>query len=187
MSVIETERLTKSYGSARGIEDVTISVEKGEVFGCLGPNGAGKTTLIRTLLDLLHPTSGTRPDIRPGQSPRQRRHSPEAWQFARRLRLRLRCDWPRGAGSPCSSQGHAGPWACRGPRKALSSGPGSAPWASIPGEPTEGRADLGGVSFAGTADPRRADERPRSPDAKRVSRADQGRAGTRVRRLHLLA
>ena len=59
MSVIETEQLTKSYGSARGIEDVTISVEKGEVFGCLGPNGAGKTTLIRTLLDLLHPTSGT--------------------------------------------------------------------------------------------------------------------------------
>ncbi len=59
MSVIETERLTKSYGSARGIEDVTITVEAGEVFGFLGPNGAGKTTTIRTLLDLLHPTSGS--------------------------------------------------------------------------------------------------------------------------------
>jgi beta-exotoxin I transport system ATP-binding protein len=59
LPIIETERLTKSYGSARGIEDVTITVEKGEVFGCLGPNGAGKTTLIRTLLDLLHPTSGS--------------------------------------------------------------------------------------------------------------------------------
>ena len=59
MSVIETERLTKSYGSARGIEDVTIAVEAGEVFGFLGPNGAGKTTTIRTLLDLLHPTSGS--------------------------------------------------------------------------------------------------------------------------------
>jgi ABC-2 type transport system ATP-binding protein len=57
--VIETERLTKSYGSARGIEDVTITVEVGEVFGFLGPNGAGKTTTIRTLLDLLHPTSGS--------------------------------------------------------------------------------------------------------------------------------
>jgi len=59
VSVIETERLTKSYGSARGIEDVTIAVEAGEVFGFLGPNGAGKTTTIRTLLDLLHPTSGS--------------------------------------------------------------------------------------------------------------------------------
>ncbi len=57
--VIETERLTKSYGSARGIEDVTIAVEAGEVFGFLGPNGAGKTTTIRTLLDLLHPSAGS--------------------------------------------------------------------------------------------------------------------------------
>jgi ABC-2 type transport system ATP-binding protein len=59
MAVIETERLTKTYGSARGIEDVTFSVGAGDVFGFLGPNGAGKTTAIRTLLDLLHPTSGS--------------------------------------------------------------------------------------------------------------------------------
>jgi ABC-2 type transport system ATP-binding protein len=59
VAVIETERLTKSYGSARGIEDVTFAIEAGEVFGFLGPNGAGKTTTIRTLLDLLHPTSGS--------------------------------------------------------------------------------------------------------------------------------
>jgi ABC-2 type transport system ATP-binding protein len=59
VSVIETDGLTKVYGSARGIEDVTIAVEAGEVFGLLGPNGAGKTTTIRTLLDLLHPTRGS--------------------------------------------------------------------------------------------------------------------------------
>jgi len=59
MTVIETEGLTKLYGNARGIEDVTISVEAAEVFGFLGPNGAGKTTAIRTLLDQLHPTSGS--------------------------------------------------------------------------------------------------------------------------------
>ncbi len=59
MAVIETDGLTKLYGSARGIEDVTISVEAAEVFGFLGPNGAGKTTMIRTLLDLLHPSSGS--------------------------------------------------------------------------------------------------------------------------------
>ncbi|HEY2334143.1 MAG TPA: ABC transporter ATP-binding protein [Solirubrobacterales bacterium] len=56
---IETERLTKLYGNHRGIEDVTITVEAGEVFGFLGPNGAGKTTMIRTLLDLIHPTGGS--------------------------------------------------------------------------------------------------------------------------------
>ena len=57
--VIETDHLTKSYGEARGIDDVSMAVEAGEVFGFLGPNGAGKTTTIRTLLDLLHPTRGS--------------------------------------------------------------------------------------------------------------------------------
>ena len=59
MTALATEGLTKFYGAARGIEDVTISVEEGEVFGFLGPNGAGKTTTIRTVLDLLHPSRGS--------------------------------------------------------------------------------------------------------------------------------
>jgi ABC-2 type transport system ATP-binding protein len=58
-TVIQTDRLTKRYGDARGIDDVSLTVLRGEVFGFLGPNGAGKTTTIRTLLDLLHPTSGS--------------------------------------------------------------------------------------------------------------------------------
>ena len=57
-AVIRTEKLTKSYGTHRGIVDVDLEVEKGEVFGFLGPNGAGKTTTIRVLLDLIRPTSG---------------------------------------------------------------------------------------------------------------------------------
>lgn len=56
--VIQTERLTKTYGASRGITDVDLAVAPGEVFGFLGPNGAGKTTTIRTLLDLIRPTSG---------------------------------------------------------------------------------------------------------------------------------
>ncbi|MGN6556481.1 MAG: ATP-binding cassette domain-containing protein [Solirubrobacterales bacterium] len=56
---IETEALSKRYGRHRGIEDVSFEVRPGEVFGFLGPNGAGKTTTIRTLLDLIHPTSGS--------------------------------------------------------------------------------------------------------------------------------
>ena len=58
-SVIEAAGLTKSYGSRRGIYDVTFAVDEGEVFGFLGPNGAGKTTTIRTLLGLLRPTDGS--------------------------------------------------------------------------------------------------------------------------------
>src|SRR5512142_2011087 len=57
-AVIRTEKLTKSYGASRGIVDVDLQVNEGEVFGFLGPNGAGKTTTIRTLLDLIRPTSG---------------------------------------------------------------------------------------------------------------------------------
>jgi ABC-2 type transport system ATP-binding protein len=57
-AIIETEKLTKSYGSHRGIIDVDLVVNEGEAFGFLGPNGAGKTTTIRTLLDHIRPTSG---------------------------------------------------------------------------------------------------------------------------------
>jgi ABC-2 type transport system ATP-binding protein len=57
-AIIQTEQLTKSYGSHRGIVDVDLQVDQGEVFGFLGPNGAGKTTTIRVLLDLIRPTSG---------------------------------------------------------------------------------------------------------------------------------
>jgi len=58
MPAIECRNLTKYYGDVRGIEDVSFTVERGEVFGFLGPNGAGKTTAIRTLLGFLSPTSG---------------------------------------------------------------------------------------------------------------------------------
>jgi ABC-2 type transport system ATP-binding protein len=58
-AIIEVEGLTKSYGSKRGITNVTFSVEEGEVFGFLGPNGAGKTTTIRTLMALLKADAGT--------------------------------------------------------------------------------------------------------------------------------
>ena len=57
-TVIQTEKLTKSYGRHRGIIDVDLEVPEGQAFGFLGPNGAGKTTMIRTLLDHIRPTSG---------------------------------------------------------------------------------------------------------------------------------
>ncbi len=57
-AIIETEKLTKSYGTQRGVVDLDLTVEQGEVFGFLGPNGAGKSTTIRCLLGLLRPTAG---------------------------------------------------------------------------------------------------------------------------------
>ena len=58
MNVIETEGLTKVFGDLVAVDHVSISVEKGELFGLLGPNGAGKTTLISMLSTTLPPTSG---------------------------------------------------------------------------------------------------------------------------------
>ncbi|MHB8076244.1 ABC transporter ATP-binding protein [Desulfosporosinus fructosivorans] len=59
MNIIEIKNLTKTYGTARGITDVSFNVEEGEIFGFIGPNGAGKSTTIRTLLSLIYPTSGS--------------------------------------------------------------------------------------------------------------------------------
>ena len=57
--VIEISHLTKQYGSKTAVNDLSLSIRRGEVFGLLGPNGAGKTTTILMLLGLTEPTSGT--------------------------------------------------------------------------------------------------------------------------------
>ena len=59
MNAIETRGLGKSYGRVRALDDLSLRVTEGEIFGFLGPNGAGKTTTIRLLLGLLQPTSGS--------------------------------------------------------------------------------------------------------------------------------
>ncbi|MGH7778676.1 MAG: ATP-binding cassette domain-containing protein [Candidatus Binataceae bacterium] len=57
-AAIQTENLTKRFGSFTAVESVNFEVRRGEVFGLLGPNGAGKTTLVRMLTTLIAPTSG---------------------------------------------------------------------------------------------------------------------------------
>jgi ABC-2 type transport system ATP-binding protein len=56
--ILTTQNLTVYYGRHRGIENVDLAVEPGEVFGFLGPNGAGKTTTLRVLMDLIRPVRG---------------------------------------------------------------------------------------------------------------------------------
>ena len=58
MPAIVVENLTKFYGRTRGVEELSLEVREGEIFGFLGPNGSGKTTAIRILLDFIRPTRG---------------------------------------------------------------------------------------------------------------------------------
>jgi ABC-2 type transport system ATP-binding protein len=58
-TIIRTDDLSVYYGTHRGVKDLNVSVQKGEIFGFLGPNGAGKTTTLRVLLDIIHPTKGS--------------------------------------------------------------------------------------------------------------------------------
>ena len=59
MNAIQTEGLTKFYGSSRGILDLDLTVQEGEFYGFIGPNGAGKSTTIRTILGLIRKTRGS--------------------------------------------------------------------------------------------------------------------------------
>src|SRR6185369_9836282 len=56
--IVETQALTKQYGRLVALEDCTLSIQPGQVFGLLGPNGSGKTTLLRLLMGFLRPTRG---------------------------------------------------------------------------------------------------------------------------------
>ena len=58
MEILEIKNLKKYYGKIRGVENVSIKLNSGEVYGFIGPNGAGKSTTIRTLLNLINKTSG---------------------------------------------------------------------------------------------------------------------------------
>jgi ABC-2 type transport system ATP-binding protein len=58
MSIVTLEHVSKSFGPVKAVDDVSLDIERGEIFGLLGPNGAGKTTAIRIVLDIFEPDSG---------------------------------------------------------------------------------------------------------------------------------
>ena len=59
MTVLRTRNLTKRYGSTAAVDDVSLTVENGDIYGLIGQNGAGKTTLMRAVTSLTHPDSGS--------------------------------------------------------------------------------------------------------------------------------
>ncbi len=73
--VLSTHGLTKDFKKLRAVDQLDLSVCRGDVFGFLGPNGAGKTTTIRLIFGLTYPTSGSRRGARP-QVPADRQQRP---------------------------------------------------------------------------------------------------------------
>ena len=57
-SILEIQNLTKYYGKILGVENLSLKLEEGEIFGFIGPNGAGKSTTIRSIMNLINKTSG---------------------------------------------------------------------------------------------------------------------------------
>ena len=57
-TLIEIQNLTKYYGKIKGVENLSLKLEEGEIFGFIGPNGAGKSTTIRSIMNLINKTSG---------------------------------------------------------------------------------------------------------------------------------
>ena len=56
--ILEIQNLTKYYGKIKGVENLSLKLEEGEIFGFIGPNGAGKSTTIREVMNLINKTSG---------------------------------------------------------------------------------------------------------------------------------
>ena len=58
MALLELKNLQKNFATQKAVDDISLKIEKGQVFGLLGPNGAGKTTLIRMITGIFYPDSG---------------------------------------------------------------------------------------------------------------------------------
>src|SRR5215467_674161 len=59
MDAIEVEGVTKTFGSVKAVDDLTLAVPQGAVYGFIGPNGSGKTTTMRMIVNIIYPDSGT--------------------------------------------------------------------------------------------------------------------------------
>ena len=58
MNVVEIENITKNFGRVRAVDDLSLNVPQGSIYGFIGPNGAGKTTTLRMIMNIFYPDSG---------------------------------------------------------------------------------------------------------------------------------
>ena len=195
MVAITTSGLSKRYGhrtppvhppwmhprrSVRALEDLSIEVREGEIFGFLGPNGAGKSTTIRLLLGFLHPTAGSAIGPRPRHRPRLRRDPRPGRLPARRDRA-LRLDDRRAACSTTSADLTGRPPTRRAellrPARAVGADAAPAGPRLLARHAPEDRHHPGAPARPGAGDPRRADRGPRSADAAGVLRRSSTTCG----------
>ena len=161
--VVAAHELTKSYGKARGVTELTFTVGQGEVFGFLGPNGAGKTTTIRLMLDLIRPSTGRMELVRPRRSsPRQRAAGASRLPPGRPPPLRP----AHRPASTCATSRRAAGWTAPATARTVAAAARARPRPAGPraleGESPEGRARPRPDAPPAAARPRRADLRPRS-------------------------
>ena len=75
-TILRTQAVTRRYGTFAAVADLSLEVEKGDIFALVGQNGAGKTTLLKLVCGLTPPTSGSGPGAGPAASSRRRGSSP---------------------------------------------------------------------------------------------------------------
>jgi energy-coupling factor transporter ATP-binding protein EcfA2 len=184
---IETTGLTKDYGSGRGLFDLDLEIEQGEVFGFLGPNGAGKSTTMRLLMALVRPTAGGAKILRVGHAHRRRSDSPAGRILAGRARVVSEAPRRRDARLPRRTSRRPGRAGSRCARGALRGRAGTADPGALDREPAEARVDPGFHARARAPHPRRADHRPRSARAAQLPRVARRGRVSRSDRVPVLA
>ena len=164
---IRMEALTKRFGSVVALDDLTLDVAEGEVFGFLGPNGAGKSTTLRLLLGLIKPTAG-RAEIKGIDVARTTDVHRHLAYVPGDVSL-----WPRLTGEECLElfarlQGGVDETVPQRARRSVRTRLVEARPGLLQGQPSEGCPRRRVLAATGRAAARRADERPRSVDGAAV-------------------
>jgi ABC-2 type transport system ATP-binding protein len=91
MNIVELEQVTKTFGATRAVDDLSLAVPRGSIYGFIGPNGSGKTTTLRMIMSILYPDRGlvrVLADGRPGRRSDRIGYLPEERGLYKKMRVR---------------------------------------------------------------------------------------------------